>query len=69
MSVENRRVVERARWLAAHVHGRRQTSRPPEQDMNAIAEAQSVPEFLDRVRTGACFVWGMEMGFRMLGSG
>jgi predicted metal-dependent phosphoesterase TrpH len=31
-----------------------------------IAEAQSPAEFLDKVRTGQCFVWGNEMGFRVL---
>ena len=31
-----------------------------------VAEAESVSDFLDRVRTGGCFVWGSEMGFRVL---
>ena len=28
--------------------------------------ARTIPEFLEKIRTGACFVWGVEMGFRML---
>jgi len=31
-----------------------------------VAEAESVPEFLEKVRLGQCFVWGSEMGFRVL---
>ena len=31
-----------------------------------VAEADSVAEFLDKVRFGQCFVWGAEMGFRVL---
>ena len=31
-----------------------------------VAEAGGVQDFLEKVRTGACFVWGSEMGFRML---
>ena len=27
---------------------------------------KTVSEFLSKIRTGACFVWGNEMGFRML---
>src|SRR5437016_2621388 len=33
-----------------------------------VAEAESVAEFLDKVRLGQCFVWGAEMGFRVLPS-
>src|SRR4029434_6989112 len=32
----------------------------------ADKRARSAPEFLAKIRTGACFVWGNEMGFRML---
>jgi len=31
-----------------------------------VAEAETVPEFLEKVRQGQCFVWGSEMGFRVL---
>ncbi len=31
-----------------------------------VAEAESVGEFLDKVRFGQCFVWGSEMGLRVL---
>jgi len=31
-----------------------------------VAEADSVPDFLEKVRAGQCFVWGSEMGFRVL---
>jgi predicted metal-dependent phosphoesterase TrpH len=31
-----------------------------------VAEAETVPEFLDKVRQGQCFVWGSEMGFKVL---
>lgn len=31
-----------------------------------VAEAETVTEFLDKVRQGQCFVWGSEMGFRVL---
>jgi predicted metal-dependent phosphoesterase TrpH len=31
-----------------------------------VAEAESVPEFLEKVRLGQCLVWGSEMGFRVL---
>jgi predicted metal-dependent phosphoesterase TrpH len=31
-----------------------------------VAEADSITELLDKVRLGQCFVWGSEMGFRVL---
>jgi len=31
-----------------------------------VAEAATPAEFLERVRSGECFVWGSEMGFRVL---
>src|SRR6266511_4275208 len=31
-----------------------------------VAEAESVPHFLEKVRLGECLVWGSEMGFRVL---
>jgi hypothetical protein len=31
-----------------------------------IASAQTVPEFLDALRAGDCYVWGSEIGFRRL---
>ena len=31
-----------------------------------VAEAESVSDFLEKVRLGQCFVWGSEMGFRVL---
>jgi predicted metal-dependent phosphoesterase TrpH len=31
-----------------------------------VAEAQTIREFLEKIRSGGCFVWGTEMGFRVL---
>ncbi len=31
-----------------------------------VAEAATYQDFLERVRSGECFVWGSEMGFRVL---
>jgi predicted metal-dependent phosphoesterase TrpH len=31
-----------------------------------VAEAETVSDFLEKVRLGQCFVWGSEMGFRVL---
>src|SRR5436190_10077588 len=31
-----------------------------------VAEAETYKDFLDKVRTGECFVWGSEMGFKVL---
>jgi hypothetical protein len=31
-----------------------------------VAEAATYHDFLDKVRGGECFVWGSEMGFRVL---
>ncbi|HEV8610223.1 MAG TPA: PHP-associated domain-containing protein [Thermoanaerobaculia bacterium] len=31
-----------------------------------VAEAETTSEFLEKVRQGQCFVWGAEMGFRVL---
>jgi predicted metal-dependent phosphoesterase TrpH len=31
-----------------------------------VAEAESFSDFLEKVRVGQCFVWGSEMGFRVL---
>ena len=31
-----------------------------------IAEAETPAEFLEKIRSGQCFVWGNEMGFRVL---
>jgi hypothetical protein len=31
-----------------------------------VAEAGTPQEFLQRIRTGECFVWGSEMGFKVL---
>ena len=31
-----------------------------------VAEASTAAEFLERIRSGECFVWGSEMGFRLL---
>jgi predicted metal-dependent phosphoesterase TrpH len=31
-----------------------------------VAEAETYRDFLDKVRAGECFVWGSEMGFRVL---
>ena len=31
-----------------------------------VAEAETAADFLDKVRQGQCFVWGSEMGFKVL---
>ena len=31
-----------------------------------VAEAENYKDFLEKIRTGECFVWGSEMGFRVL---
>jgi predicted metal-dependent phosphoesterase TrpH len=31
-----------------------------------VAEADSVSDYLEKIRQGQCFVWGSEMGFRVL---
>ena len=31
-----------------------------------VAEAETYTDFLDKVRAGECFVWGSEMGFKVL---
>ena len=31
-----------------------------------VAEAATPAEYLEKIRTGQCFVWGSEMGFRVL---
>jgi hypothetical protein len=33
---------------------------------NCVAEADSPTQFLERIRAGECFVWGSEMGFKVL---
>ena len=59
-------VVREKRGAVSLVAGSDAHTLAPLARVYTVAEAASVPEFLAKIRTGACFVWGMEMGFRML---
>jgi predicted metal-dependent phosphoesterase TrpH len=59
-------VVREKRGAVSLVAGSDAHTLTPLARVYTVAEAASIPEFLSKVRTGACFVWGTEMGFRML---
>ena len=59
-------VVREKRGAVSLVAGSDAHTLAPLARVYTVAEATSVHDFLDKVRTGACFVWGNEMGFRML---
>jgi predicted metal-dependent phosphoesterase TrpH len=59
-------VVREKRGAVSLVAGSDAHTLAPLARVYTVAEAGSVQDFLDKVRTGACFVWGNEMGFRML---
>ena len=59
-------VVREKRGAVSLVAGSDAHTLTPLARVYTVAEAASIPEFLAKIRTGACFVWGMEMGFRML---
>jgi predicted metal-dependent phosphoesterase TrpH len=59
-------VVREKRGAVSLVAGSDAHTLGPLARVYTVAEAASVRDFLEKVRTGACFVWGNEMGFRML---
>jgi len=59
-------VVREKRGAVSLVAGSDAHTLAPLARVYTVAEAGSVRDFLDKVRRGACFVWGNEMGFRML---
>jgi predicted metal-dependent phosphoesterase TrpH len=59
-------VVREKRGAISLVAGSDAHTLAPLARVYTVAEAKTISEFLDKIRTGACFVWGNEMGFRML---
>ena len=59
-------VVREKRGAVSLVAGSDAHTLAPLARVYTVAEAGSVTDFLTKIRTGACFVWGSEMGFRML---
>ena len=59
-------VVREKRGAVSLVAGSDAHTLAPLARVYTVAEAKTVSEFLSKIRTGACFVWGNEMGFRML---
>jgi predicted metal-dependent phosphoesterase TrpH len=59
-------VVREKRGDVALVAGSDAHTLGPLARVYTVAEAESVTDFLEKVRLGQCFVWGSEMGFRVL---
>jgi predicted metal-dependent phosphoesterase TrpH len=59
-------VVREKRGDVALVAGSDAHTLGPLARVYTVAEAGAVSEFLEKVRLGQCFVWGAEMGFRVL---
>jgi predicted metal-dependent phosphoesterase TrpH len=59
-------VVREKRGDVALVAGSDAHTLGPLARVYTVAEAETVPEFLEKVSQGQCFVWGAEMGFRVL---
>src|SRR5215470_6439175 len=59
-------VVSEKRGAVSLVAGSDAHTLSPLARVYTVAEAETYRDFLDRVRTGECFVWGSEMGFRVL---
>jgi predicted metal-dependent phosphoesterase TrpH len=59
-------VVREKRGAVSLIAGSDAHTLTPLARVYTVAEAKTVAEFLEKVRTGVCFVWGSEMGFRML---
>jgi predicted metal-dependent phosphoesterase TrpH len=59
-------VVREKRGAVSLVAGSDAHTLAPLARVYTIAEAATVREFLEKVRSGQCFVWGSEMGFKML---
>ncbi len=59
-------VVREKRGAVSLVAGSDAHTLGPLARVYTVAEASSVRDFLEKIRGGACFVWGSEMGFRTL---
>ena len=59
-------VVREKRGAVSLVAGSDAHTLAPLARVYTVAEGETPREFLARVRTGECFVWGSEMGFRVL---
>ena len=59
-------VVREKRGAVSLVAGSDAHTLGPLARVYTVAEAETVSEFLQKIRTGQCFVWGSEMGFRVL---
>src|ERR1017187_4770167 len=59
-------VVREKRGAVSLVAGSDAHTLSPLARVYTVAEAETPVQFLERVREGTCFVWGSEMGFRVL---
>lgn len=59
-------VVREKRGAVSLVAGSDAHTLSPLARVYTVAEADTPAEFLEKVRAGECFVWGSEMGFRVL---
>ena len=59
-------VVREKRGAVSLVAGSDAHTLAPLARVYTVAEAETPQEFLQRIRTGECFVWGSEMGFKVL---
>jgi hypothetical protein len=59
-------VVREKRGAVSLVAGSDAHTLSPLARVYTVAEAETYRDFLDKVRGGECFVWGSEMGFRVL---
>jgi predicted metal-dependent phosphoesterase TrpH len=59
-------VVSEKRGAVSLVAGSDAHTLAPLARVYTVAEAETYTDFLDRVRAGECFVWGSEMGFKVL---
>jgi predicted metal-dependent phosphoesterase TrpH len=59
-------VVREKRGAISLVGGSDAHTLAPLARVYTVAEAETPAEFLEKIRSGECFVWGSEMGFRLL---
>lgn len=59
-------VVREKRGAVSLVAGSDAHTLGPLARVYTVAEAESVSDFLEKTRQGQCFVWGSEMGFKVL---
>jgi predicted metal-dependent phosphoesterase TrpH len=59
-------VVREKRGAVSLVAGSDAHTLSPLARVYTVAEADTPAQFLERIRTGECFVWGSEMGFKVL---